>query len=367
MRQHYLDNLRWATVLLVLAYHVCYLFNGVGILGNIPGAPNLPVCDWFAAAVYPWFMVLLFLVAGMSSRFALEKRTVKEFLKERTVKLLVPSTLGLFVVHWITGYLNIKLGGGLEYIPAFLIYPISAISGIGPLWFAQMLWLFSFIPALVKKLDKGDKLWTQCGKCPVWVWVPAGFLLLWSAAQIGNLPVLTMYRFGIYCFAFLLGYCVLSHDQMMDGLKKAAVPLACLALAVGCGYLFRYGGTDYTASECLQSYLTNLYAWLAVLALLGLFRRWLDRTNAAADYLTRASFGLYVLHYPVFMCVGTLLTAYCSFPVVVNYLILLTMGVALTFAANEVVKRIPVIRFLALGERKKRLQKNSVSENSLQD
>lgn len=352
MRQHYLDNLRWATVLLVLAYHVCYLFNGVGILGNIPGAPNLIACDWFAAAVYPWFMVLLFLVVGMSSRFALEKRTPKEFLKERTAKLLVPSTLGLLVVHWITGYLNIKLGGGLEYIPTFLIYPISALSGTGPLWFAQMLWLFSFIPALVKKLDRGDQLWTWCGRCSVWVWIPAGFLLLWTASQVGNLPVLTMYRFGIYLVAFLLGYFVFSHGEMTDALTKAAVPLVCLALAAGAGFLLRYGGTNYTAPACLQSYLTNLYAWLAVLALLGLFRRWFDRTNAVCTYLTGVSFGLYVLHYPVFMCVGTLLTTYFAFPAAINYLILAAVGTALTFAAYEVLRRIPVISFLVLGQKK---------------
>lgn len=345
-----MDNLRWATVLLVLVYHVCYLFNGVGILGGIPGASNLPACDWFAAAVYPWFMVLLFLVAGMSSRFALEKRSVKEFLKERTRKLLVPSTLGLLVVHWITGYLNIKLGGGLEYIPAFLIYPIAALSGTGPLWFAQMLWLFSFVPALLKKLDREDKLWTWCGKCPVWVWIPAGFLLLRTASQVGNLPVLTMYRFGIYLMAFLFGYFVFSHGETTDGLAKAIVPLACLALAAGCGYLLRYGGTDYTASECLQSYLTNLYAWLAVVALLGLFRRWFDRTNALCAYLTKASFGLYVLHYPAFMCVAYLLTTYFAFPTAVNYLVLLTLGTVLTFAAYELLRRIPVIRFLVLGQ-----------------
>lgn len=353
MRKAWLDNLRWSVVLLVLVYHVCYLFNGVGILGSIPGAPSLAAGDWFAAAVYPWFMVLLFLVAGMSSRFALEKRTAKAFLKERTVKLLVPSTLGLFVIHWITGYLNIKLGGGLEYIPAPLIYPISAVSGTGPLWFAQMLWLFSFVPALLKKLDKEDRLWTWCGRCPVWVWIPSGFLLIWTVSHVGNLPVLTMYRFGAYFMAFALGYCVFSHDDMTDALAKAAVPLTCLAAAAGIVYLRSYGGTDYTASSCLQSYLTNLYAWTACLAFLGLFRRWLDRSNIVGSYLTKTSFGLYVLHYPVFLYIAYLLTSYCALPAVVNYLALLTAGTALTFVLYELLRRVPVVRFLVLGQRKR--------------
>lgn len=352
VRRHYLDNLRWATVLLVLAYHVCYLFNGVGILGRIPGAPSLEAGDWFAAAVYPWFMVLLFVVAGMSSRFALEKRSPKAFLKERAVKLLVPSTLGLFVLHWVTGYLNIKLGGGLDYIPKALIYPIAAVSGTGPLWFAQMLFVFSAVLLLLKKADRRDLLWTWCGKLPLWLSLTAPLLLLWGGSKVGNLPVLTMYRFGIYFVAFLVGYYLFSHDHVMDWLAKRWWAFAAAAVCAGGIYLTRWGGTDYTAPACLESLVTNAYAWTAALALLGAFRRWLDRTDALCRYLTRASFGLYVLHYPVFLWVGYGLTAYGGFPAGVNYLLLAAAGTALTFAAYELLRRIPVIRFLVLGQRK---------------
>lgn len=45
MRRHYLDNLRWAAVVLVLLYHVCYLFNGVGIPGGLPGSESIPALD----------------------------------------------------------------------------------------------------------------------------------------------------------------------------------------------------------------------------------------------------------------------------------------------------------------------------------
>ena len=35
MRRHYLDNLRWATVLLVVLYHVIYMYNGVITAGVV--------------------------------------------------------------------------------------------------------------------------------------------------------------------------------------------------------------------------------------------------------------------------------------------------------------------------------------------
>ena len=35
MRKHWIDNLRWATVLLVLLYHVVYFYNNKGVFGGI--------------------------------------------------------------------------------------------------------------------------------------------------------------------------------------------------------------------------------------------------------------------------------------------------------------------------------------------
>ena len=35
MRKYYLDNIRWVTVVLVVIYHVLYMFNGEGILGGV--------------------------------------------------------------------------------------------------------------------------------------------------------------------------------------------------------------------------------------------------------------------------------------------------------------------------------------------
>ena len=106
MRKLYLDNIRWITVVLVAIYHVIYMFNGVEIYGVIGPFTEIQYQDVYQYIVYPWFMLLLFVVSGMSARFYLENHTDKEFRKSRTVKLLVPSTLGLFVFQWILGYYN---------------------------------------------------------------------------------------------------------------------------------------------------------------------------------------------------------------------------------------------------------------------
>ena len=80
MRKSYLDNIRWVTVVLVVIYHVLYMYNGEGLSGSMGKITDLEVqyYDIFEYAVYPWFMVILFIVSGISARYALDKMNGKE-------------------------------------------------------------------------------------------------------------------------------------------------------------------------------------------------------------------------------------------------------------------------------------------------
>lgn len=60
--------------------------------------------------------------------FCLEKHTHAMFIKSNTQKLLVPSTVGLFMFWWILGYFNMKIGGAFEVmgdVPKPIVYLYS--------------------------------------------------------------------------------------------------------------------------------------------------------------------------------------------------------------------------------------------------
>ncbi len=347
-RKHYLDHIRWGTVMLVLIYHVFYLYNTVGVPFPIAQDAGIRAFDVFSYIVYPWFMVILFLIAGMSARYALRKRTEREFLKDKVTKLLVPSTLGLFVFHWITGYLHIRLGGGLASIPGLIRYPVFAISGIGPLWFIQMLFLFSVLLVLLRKIDKKDKLWTFCGKINILMILLLVFLI-WGAAHIFNLPVLTTYRFGIYGTAYLIGYFVFSHEKVQNSIEKIRIPMLIVAVILGVAFTVRYFGSSFVSTECLTSFLTNCYLWAAILAILGCGKAWFNKTSAFASYMTKSSFGFYVVHYLVVFLACYFVYQYSSLPKALNYVLALAIELPGTLLLYELLRRIPMIRYLVLG------------------
>ena len=54
MRKHYLDNIRWMTVVTVVIYHVLYMYNAEGVLGGLGRITDLTVqyYDAFQYLVY---------------------------------------------------------------------------------------------------------------------------------------------------------------------------------------------------------------------------------------------------------------------------------------------------------------------------
>ena len=352
MRKHYLDNIRWSVVVLVVLYHVLYMYNGEGIAGGLGKITELDVqhYDLFLYFVYPWLMPVLFIVAGVSSRLYLEKHGDREFIRSRTVRLLVPSTVGLFAFQFIQGWINMSLSGAMESmaeVPGFIRYLIMAVSGSGVLWFAQMLWLFSVMLAGIRKLEK-DRCWRFCSKAGL----PALLLLtaaVWLSAQTGNTPVVTVYRFGLYNTVFLLGYFVFSHDEVIEVLKRWFLPLLILAAGLGAWFCLSGFGKNYADEPLNRSVLFVSYAWIACLAILGGFARYADRENRFTGWMRKRSFGLYVFHYLGISSVALFIAKPGLVPPLPAYLLSTVAGFAAGYLLPAVIMRLPFFRWAVLG------------------
>ncbi len=367
MRKHWLDNLRWVTVLLVLFYHVIYFYNNKGVFGGIGGFGPYPELHQYQDVVmyilYPWFMPLLFILAGISARYALQKYNTREWFKARTRKLLVPGTIGLFVFHWMVGYFNTVVAsrqGVFDGVPGLIKYGIMAVSGTGPLWFIQDLWLFSLLLLLIVRLDAKDKFWNACGKLNI-VWIILLGVFFWVGEQtLIRQPrpdsadgLLNLYKPLFYLIPFLMGYFVFSHEEVQEKLKKAWIPLLACAAVSGIVLIVTTFGEDNTSPQYLGSPLNCIYGWLACLALIGWFQACLNRTSAFAGYMTRSSFGLYIVHYLVVAAIGYMLKTYTQLPPWSMYVILAVAVFALSPLLYELLRRIPFVRWAVLGEKRR--------------
>ena len=358
MRKYYVDNIRWITVLLVVMYHVIFVFNGIIPEGVIGPIGEFPYLDMFQYILYPWFMVILFIISGMSARFFLEKYSEKEFIRSRTGKLLVPSTIGLFTVHWIQGYLNMYLGKAWEMIPDTMPKPIlfliMSLAGIGPLWFIQVLWILSMLLVVIRKMEKG-KLAAFLERT---AWHPGLLLFLgvpvWGMAQILNTPLVTAYRFGIYGFTFLSGYYLFSQEQVTNTLKRYCLFFIILSLVSGIIHVRLNFGKNFAVEPVVNSPVTITYLWTICLAIIGVMKKYGNKRNRFCSFMTQKSWGIYVFHYTLILAAGICLTRKTSLSPAATYLFTGMAGFAGSLLVNEIVERIPLIRWCLLGIRNRK-------------
>lgn len=366
MRKDWIDNLRWVTVLLVLLYHVVYFYNNKGVFGGIGGFDDGPQYqDAVMYILYPWFMPMLFLLAGISARYALERHSGKEWFKARTRKLLVPATVGLFVFQWMTGYFNTAVTGYVngapmlpEGIPGVVKYFAWSLSGIGPLWFIQDLWLFSLLLLLMRKLDARDRFYTWCGKANIVVIVLLGVLfwvgehtLIMSPRPETADGLWNLYKPLFYLIPFMMGYFVFSHDAVQEKVKTAWIPLMACAIVSGVALTATTFGQDNTSPQYLGSPLNCLYGYLMCLAMIGWFAAKWDWTGKFAGYLTRSSYGIYIVHYLVIASLGYMMKAYTQLPPWSMYAILTAAVFIVSPLLYEMFHRIPFIRWCVFGEK----------------
>ncbi|MBQ9539336.1 MAG: acyltransferase [Treponema sp.] len=354
MRKNYLDNIRWMTVVVVVLYHVLYMYNAEGIVGVVGKITNLEVqyYDLFQYIVYPWIMMLLFMVSGISSRLYLEKHSHKEFIASRTRKLLVPCTIGLFAFQFLQGYVNASIGGAFANnpdVPLLIKIMICILSGIGVLWYIQLLWIFSLMLVLVRKLDK-DRLWNICGKAGLPVLV-ALLPVVYAAGQVLNTPIIVVYRFGLYFFVFLFGYFVLSHDEVIERLKKYFFLFLVATIGLCIAFCIRYFGENYAISPAYRSVLFLCYGYTASLAIIAGMAKYYDVSNGFTQWMSKRSYGLYVFHYLGISAVGLFIGKKGLLPPAAVYALSLVAGFAGGYLLNEIISRIPGYRWAVLGIR----------------
>lgn len=354
MRRYYLDNIRWATVGLVCVYHVVYMYNGIVTDGVIGPFYEKQYQDMIQYLLYPWFMLLLFLISGMCSRYYLEKHTIREFVGARTRRLLVPSTIGLLTAGWLQGYISMAISNAFltlpDSIPGIARYFIMTLSGTGVLWFIQMLWLFSMLLAVFRTFEKG-KLYTVGGKGNI-----AALVLLavpvYLSGLLLNAPVVVVYRFGIYGFVFFLGYFVFAHEKTIACLCRYRILLLTSAGILAVIYLFLHYGDNFAVVPVVNSISAAAYGWIACLAILGCAKKRWDTMPPFASFMTKRSFGLYVFHYLPLSATAYALREFTSLPALPCYLLTAFAAFAGGFLLYEIVIRIPLLRWCLLGIRK---------------
>ncbi|RKG98749.1 acyltransferase, partial [Corallococcus sp. CA047B] len=312
-----LDWLRVMAIVLLHLFHTGMMFNTWDWHVKSPQA--LPVLEPTMSVLHLVRMPLLMLISGVGTAFALRRRSLGAFAKDRTRRLLGPLVFGMFVVVPPQIYVERLFQGRFQgsyaafYPTVFDLVPYPAGSfSWHHLWFVAYLFIYCLLALplfAALRTARGERwlaradVWLSRGWNVAWLVVPLALnrqlLRDWPETHALLDDPRTFIHYGLlFLYGHLLGRC--------PGIWTRLVTLrhGMLAIAVA-GLVPAMAESSLPAPVHMLA--GSVVLWGTLLAALGYARH---HVRVAPPWLGRAqalSYPFYIFHQTVIICVGYLL------------------------------------------------------------
>lgn len=343
MRKHYVDNLRWIVIFLLVPYHAAMAWNTWGEPNYIYFESN-KIISSIVVFFSPYFMPLMFLIAGISTRLALQKRTTGRYVLERTKKLLIPFIFGTLLIMPFMTYLadkfNYDYQGNLFQHYAVFFTRFTDLTGadggfsVGQFWFILYLFLISLIAIGMILLQR--KIMKQKD-----IDIPPVLIFLWGLPLpfLGELLSTGGKSFAEYTYVFLVGYYIFSNDDAVSRAEKYKWIFLCTGITatVFNVYLFVWSGTRHTLLNMAAKYVSE---WFMINFLTGAGKRYLNFDGKVSKYMSKRSYTFYIFHFIWVVLFQYLLFHVCGGNIILLYALPVLCAYVATMICCEICNRI---------------------------
>jgi glucans biosynthesis protein C len=351
-RQYDMDWIRVVATLGVFLYHCSMFFNPFPwhIKNNEVDSGIILVFSLFVGA---WIMPIFFVVSGISVSYALKKRNIASYSKERMIRLGIPLVFGIFVLTppqiFIERISNNQFSGSfLEFFPHYFDGLYLDFGGTGNfaffglhLWYLLVLLVFSCLTIpLFKVVPRGNK----CGTMLLFL-LP--FILF--VAGIIKTQGLGGWDLTFYLIIFIYGYYFFSSENFRNTVKATVKIHFILAIITSVIYILWFMKAfpqPGSVQEILFYAVRTINCWSLLLCIFFLAEKYLSSSNSFLKYASEASMPFYVLHQPVIIGIGYFIHD-LSWSVSLKVLFLISVSFMLImFCYHFVIQRFAVLRFL---------------------
>lgn len=374
VRQERVYFLDWLRVLAVLGVFFFHTFRPFDFLGdwNVLNTDRSLVLTYLMMFFFTWGMPLLFVLAGAASWFALRSRAGRHFLRERSLRLLIPLLVGILLLGPPQAYVEALThrrfaGSFFQFLPWFFEHiQISWhpwwINYVYHLWFLAFLWLITLIALPLFIFLRGAAGSRVLDKLAAWCARPGGIFLFIVPLALIQIALRVPFPanedwadFVFYLALFVYGFLLLSRPSFAEAICRHQW----IALVLGLLAFFSIGATvlagpgvawefspSYTAGSLLYQlvYSINTWAWLVFVLSCGI--RWLNRNSKVLGPANEAVLPFYVLQQPVIILIAFYVVQW-NMGVLPKWLIISMLAMALTLAVYELlIRRVNAMRWL---------------------
>lgn len=353
-RYDFLDWLRVIAIFVLLFFHTAMIFVGWG--WHIMNEQTIDGLFMPMDISHRLRMPLLFVIAGAGMWFALQRRSGAQLLKERSVRLLVPLVIGMFLIvppqvfyermfsgEWDGGYLRFLLERTLQFQP----YPQGDFSW-HHLWF--IVYLYVYVPLLLPAMLWWKRAARQLRPGP-WLYALALPLALNEAVLKPLFPeahnlVSDWYIFNHYLLFTVYGFVLASMPGAWQWIasQRHGAMVAGVAIYVVATTLFNLGVIHRDTPA--DAFVALAFTWSCVLAFIGYGYRHLSFCNPLLRWARDASYPIYILHQTVIVAIGYYVIQASWSPWTKYWTVLIATMVSCGLLYQFVVRRFAITRLI---------------------
>lgn len=357
-RRYDLDWLRVAAVLLLIPFHAALIFVGdPNSIMYVKDSVYSPFLGWMAGYIHQFHMPLLFFIAGASSFYALGFRSPGKYLQERVKRLLVPALFTIVVLVPPMTFLT-RINGGekitfWKHFAGFFKFNPADITGLtGTLtpahsWFILYLALFSAIALPLFMMVRKTTNSSFSNKLALFFEKPFTlYLLLVPIAITASIDLLgdknPVYYFGI----FILGFLLMADSRYQKAIdREASVSFILGSAFFVLRVLWHPDLAEWSLGWIGYGLMEQGTRLFLLFGILGLGHKFIQHGGKVLSYLSKAAFPFYLLHLLITTLTGFMIIRWDT-TIAIKYLLIITLSTLATFGVYEILKRIPIVRFL---------------------
>jgi surface polysaccharide O-acyltransferase-like enzyme len=359
-RLAFIDNIRWSMIILVLSMHACDTYSPFGNWYYVDRQPS-GLATKLSFGVYQsflqaFFMAALFFIAGYFSASAFDRKGFATFVRDRFLRLGLPTLLYMFVIGPLTQYFLSWTWGSGGFGHQWLVHLKDGewLSETGPMWFCAALLVFSICYGLARIAGWRERsIEPAAGTIAIFIAVMALATFLVRIAIDGSASVLNMHPgdFPQYILMYVAGAYGYRGDWLARLADRSCLRWAAVALSLSVplfaalvgfggglqGDTAQYSGgfNPVSAGKCLWEALVCVGMGLLMLAI---YRRSFNEQGPFARFLSDNAFGVYLIHPPILIACALVLHP-LAWPAVAKAALLTALAAIGSFAASAFVLR----------------------------
>jgi glucan biosynthesis protein C len=367
-RLFFVDNIRVLLTILVILHHLMITYAGTGSWFYNENRQDLvtnALGGWFCATNQSYFMGLFLLISAYFVPGSYDRKGAGRFLKDRLIRLGIPLALYSWVIHplfvWEFSYRDTGLSFW-RYFPG-QYFRTNALIGHGPLWFVEVLLIFSLVYVLWRLATRSRPAQPVVGApFPTNGAIALFALLLGIAGFVVRLAFpMDGYTFGPlnlqfgffaqYIALFVLGLIAYRRNWLVglpDKTGRFWLRIALLLILLWAPMMLTNGAVDGDISfKGGANWQAGLYAlWESFLCLsmcIGViyaFRRHLNQMGKISGFLVPAAYTAYLIHAPLITYLAFAVRDVMLYPLL-KFALVAPVAVLLSFGLGGLIRKIP--------------------------